>query len=626
MATDPNFTYFVGKAGGSDPRIYAIRTSALEANPEMLDVAVHNGVKLTLKPIDQVSGGQVIYEVATPGFDQEQYGSTRPSVGINPIDPNAPSMRVSSGTYDPAAQMASGKVIDPNTGQLVQLTAVEGGFAAPGTEKQYPQTTQNPAGTPAPASALVPSNLPAQTTALQGAQGATDSPTAPTAPISTGGGGGGFNTMAGLPAQAGAIAPIAPTLPSFTGGSGGTPVTPANSADAFLQAYLQSLSPTSAETGLQSQGAALEAQLRNLNQGQGVMNANLEDQPIALPFITGQESAVEKRYALQRGDVMNQQLTVQQKLALEQAKRQSSIDVNKATLDYATGKDTRADQFAQFYAQQSFQMQMQQLQNQYESAQNEYKLQYGQYSQNLQNQFTQQQQQLQNQYNASQQASQNQFVAGQQSTQDQISQRQYQDALAQQQYQNQFQQQQFTAGQTQRQYENQTEAQKYQDELVQQQIANQLAQQKTSAPADVGNMTIQQQLAGYTPVTLPNGATVYYDKTGKAFDSKGIPVSNETIANSKAGTAPVSSTTKPTTNLGPTTPTQKQTIAQAGLTNSPPEAQSYFLNTPKEFQDSWQRQIASSLQASPNQSFTLQDVIDNYTSWYNAQQAGERSV
>src|SRR3990167_8847837 len=302
MATDPNFTYFKTESYG----YFAVPKAYLEAYPELLTTATLNGEKVTgLQEISAPQPGVNLKQLTASGLPDQEL----PSIGINPIDPNAPSQRTASGTYDATAG----------------LVPVEGGYAAPGTEKQYPQTTQNPAGTPAPAP--VPSNLPAQTTALQGAQGATDSPTAPTAPISTGGGGGGFNTMAGLPAQAGAIAPIAPTLPSFTGGSGGTPVTPANSADAFLQAYLQSLSPTSAETGLQSQGAALEAQLRNLNQGQGVMNANLEDQPIALPFITGQESAVEKRYALQRGDVMNQQLTVQQKLALEQAKRQSAIDV-----------------------------------------------------------------------------------------------------------------------------------------------------------------------------------------------------------------------------------------------------------------------------------------------------------
>ena len=329
---------------------------------------------------------------------------------------------------------------------------------------------------------------------------------------------------------------------------------------------------------------------------------------------------MEKRYALQRGDVMNQQLTVQQKLALEQAKRQSAIDVNKATLDYATSKDTRADQLAQFNAQQNFQIQMQTLQNQYNAAQDQYKLQFGAYSQNLQNQFTQQQQQLQNQYNASQQASQNQFTVGQ-NTQDQQAAMDRQ--LASQQANISLQSQQDAAALARQQELNASKT-------TEVNAGNTLvdAQGKTlfSAPANVGNQTAQQLIANMTPVALPNGTTVYIDKSGKAFDSKGIPVANETISNSKAETAPVSSTTKSTTNLGPTTPTQKQTIAQAGLTNSPPEAQSYFLNTPKEFQDSWQRQIAPSLQASPNQSFTLQDVIDNYTSWYNVQQDGERSV
>ncbi|MEK7180024.1 MAG: hypothetical protein AAB706_00955, partial [Patescibacteria group bacterium] len=147
-----------------------------------------------------------------------------------------------------------------------------------------------------------------------------------------------------LPAQASALQTS--TLPA-QGGLPTPPVFAQDSNNQFLQSYLQSLSPTSAETELQGQQGALESQLRNLNQGQGVMNANLEDQPIALPFITGQQAAVEKRYALQRGDVTNQQLTIQRKLALEQAKRQSAIDVSKTSLDYATGQQGRTDTLTQ---------------------------------------------------------------------------------------------------------------------------------------------------------------------------------------------------------------------------------------------------------------------------------------
>ena len=140
--------------------------------------------------------------------------------------------------------------------------------------------------------------------------------------------------------QGGLAGQTAALQSGYSGGGGFTPDT--SGSDAIFKQYLGTLSPTSEETDLRGQQTALDTQLRNLNLGQGVMNANIEDQPIALPFITGQQSAIEKRYALQRGDVASQQLTVQQKLANELAKRQSSIDVSKAQLEYQTAKEKAA--------------------------------------------------------------------------------------------------------------------------------------------------------------------------------------------------------------------------------------------------------------------------------------------
>lgn len=127
-----------------------------------------------------------------------------------------------------------------------------------------------------------------------------------------------------------------------------TPYQPTTSgADKYYQTLLSSLVPTQRENQLQDQATALDSKLRNLNQGQGVMNANIEDQPIALPFITGQLASVERRYALQRGDVQNQQMTLQQQLANEQARRQAAIDVAKVGVDYGRSQDSRADSWAQ---------------------------------------------------------------------------------------------------------------------------------------------------------------------------------------------------------------------------------------------------------------------------------------
>ena len=147
----------------------------------------------------------------------------------------------------------------------------------------------------------------------------------------------GQSTLPPILPQTGTPQPTMTGTPGMAGA--GSPTTGQSLQDQFFQTLIDQMKPTSEETALKDKQTSLDTQLRNLNQGQGVMNANIEDQPIALPFITGQQSAVEKRYALQRGDVANQQMTVQQKLANEIAKRQSSVDISKAQLEYQQGKE-----------------------------------------------------------------------------------------------------------------------------------------------------------------------------------------------------------------------------------------------------------------------------------------------
>lgn len=260
------------------------------------------------------------------------------------------------------------------------------GTIAPETLSQISGPVQTGGGT-VQGTAQTQNNAP-QTGALQGASNTSSGFAGQT-------GGGGFNSMAGT------IAPTAPSLPSFSS-QGTTAPSIANTADQYLQSYLNSLQSTPQETAYQQQLQQLQSQANMLGLGQQQTFNALDMQPIARPFITGQQTAVAKDYALQQQTNQAQQLTVTQQLALEQAKRQGAIDVNKATLDYASGKDTRADQMAQFNADQNFQMQMQNLQNQYNAAQDKYKLDYGQYSQDLQNQFTAEQQRLQNEFTVSQ--------------------------------------------------------------------------------------------------------------------------------------------------------------------------------------------------------------------------------
>lgn len=105
-------------------------------------------------------------------------------------------------------------------------------------------------------------------------------------------------------------------------------------ADKLMQAYLSSLTPTAEETALQQQQIALQNASQQLGINQGISNTNIEGQAIPLGEVTGQEANVAKQYQLQQQTLGNKQQTVQAQLALQQAKRQSGIDVAKAGLDY----------------------------------------------------------------------------------------------------------------------------------------------------------------------------------------------------------------------------------------------------------------------------------------------------
>lgn len=68
-------------------------------------------------------------------------------------------------------------------------------------------------------------------------------------------------------------------------------------------------------------------------------------------------------------------------------------------------------------------------------------------------------------------------------------------------------------------------------------------------------------------------------------------------------------------NLGKLTPTDKNNISQAGLGGAPSAVQSYYLNTPAEFQDAYKRDIAT---GKAKGSASLEGMISAYTTWYNA--------
>jgi hypothetical protein len=72
-------------------------------------------------------------------------------------------------------------------------------------------------------------------------------------------------------------------------------------------------------------------------------------------------------------------------------------------------------------------------------------------------------------------------------------------------------------------------------------------------------------------------------------------------------------------SLGKLSPDQKSEIQQAGLGGATGAVQSYFLNTPAEFQDEWQRdKAAGKVSGAPD----LASMIDRYESWHAKQGKG----
>lgn len=134
------------------------------------------------------------------------------------------------------------------------------------------------------------------------------------------------------------------------------PKPPSSNVDRYYQDLLKSMQPSKDERRVQDEQADAERELRNLNRGQALTNRNLADQPIAKGFITGQQNAVEQRYAIDRGGVSDRMQTLQQKLANLQARRQSAIDIAKTGFQYGQYQDQ--------LAQQQYQRQLQEKQYQ----------------------------------------------------------------------------------------------------------------------------------------------------------------------------------------------------------------------------------------------------------------------
>jgi hypothetical protein len=134
----------------------------------------------------------------------------------------------------------------------------------------------------------------------QGQYQAFQAPTAPSAP--------------GMPTG------TSPVMPTSTGQASAMPTAPSNMNDLEKQ-YQTNLQPSQAELGLQQQ-------YDNLLQSRDLGIEQVRTQPIAMPFITGQSAAIQRQAAIQSQPL-------QQRLALEQAKRQSALEASKFALSRA---------------------------------------------------------------------------------------------------------------------------------------------------------------------------------------------------------------------------------------------------------------------------------------------------
>lgn len=118
-----------------------------------------------------------------------------------------------------------------------------------------------------------------------------------------------------------ATAPTATTPPAATAG------------DQYLQSYLESLKPSQAEQDYQKQLDALTSKEAGINASKDLGIQGVGEQPIATPFITGQQAAITNRAATQVGALSAEAVPLQQQLSRAQALRQSSMDVTKALLE-----------------------------------------------------------------------------------------------------------------------------------------------------------------------------------------------------------------------------------------------------------------------------------------------------
>ena len=517
--TDPNalFNYqptlpkgevFTKTVSPVNPQGAVVTSSAqgqLQASPSLVDVlkntgatgdTLANAVTAATKPtyttpsgaVSKPSGQLVSGPTAPPGPGASPVPSaltTTPSKPMVPL-PTGNQTTVDNVSYSGGQVIGSGQ----GTPMQSQASAMQSQLGSTGGTTPTLPKPPTFTGTGASGTAPTPSPYPSAPTPTAPPSAPTLSPYQPTQAPSFG----------SLPQYQ------APTLPQ-----GNVPTAPTapglvNSADQYLQSYLATLSPTTQETGYQQQLAGLQGQQASIAASRDLGVQAVGEQPIATPFVTGQQTAITSRAATQMGALGAQQVPLQAQLALEQAKRQAAMDVNKTQLTYAQQKD--------------------QTQNEY--SYNIYQTQLNERARTLDENYRQQQsalQQAQQTYENQLTAALNQQKITQQEYENRVNESRYQtetqNANAQQQFNNQMAAIQQQNAQAQQAYQNTTGQTQYQNELAQQQFSNQMSlaqEERLSKPST-------------SSVELSPGSTYYTPSTGASYTAPTTASQNTTTGN-----------------------------------------------------------------------------------------------
>lgn len=129
--------------------------------------------------------------------------------------------------------------------------------------------------------------------------------------------------------------------PVSTGAPVPTATTP-SLQDRFFEQLIENMKQSQGETDADKKLKDIIAQQASINASRDLGIQAVGEQPIATPFITGQQAAITSRALAQSGALAAQSVPLQQQLVREQAKRQSALDVSKLQLEYQQAKEKAA--------------------------------------------------------------------------------------------------------------------------------------------------------------------------------------------------------------------------------------------------------------------------------------------